>query len=64
MQLPGSKSLEYMPSVLYSLSHLLLNEELTEFIYEKTAGYLPGQMRLSRLYKVRRAESPGRQKKK
>ena len=59
MQLPGCKSLEYMCRVLYSLFHLHANKELTEFTYEKTAGYLPGQMRLSRLHKVKLGESPG-----
>ena len=57
MLLPGSKSLEHMRSVLHSLSHLHANEELTEFTYENTVGYLPRQMRLSRVYKVRLAES-------
>ena len=52
MQLPGSKSLEHMRRVLHSLSHLHANEELTEFTYENTAGYLPGQMRLARVLKV------------
>ena len=58
MLLPGSKSLEHMRSVLHPLSHLHANEELTEFIYENTAGYLPGQMRLARVLKVRLGESP------